>query len=398
MRVAIVNTLYPPTNVGGAERSVAVLAEALAATGDEVHVIALDDIKAASIEVVTGVTVHRLPHGNLYWPFADDRPALARRIGWQAKDRGMAAVTADVRKLLQDLRPDILHTNNLTGFGSGVIPIARDLCIPVIHTLRDFSLLCARASLFRSGKDCKARCLSCRVLTGPRMKAARDVQIVVGNSEYMVTRHRAEGLFGKTPARTIFNAVPGISAASADAGEASSPTLRIGFLGAVKPEKGIEELLEACRSLPASGWTLTIGGKGDGGYVNALKARHAGLPIMWSGFVAADRFYEEVDLVVIPSIWPEPMPRVLIEAIAHGLPVFVSDAGGAPEVAALHAGATVYPRRDTQRLGELLAASIRERPARVAPDMPIVEKFGTGRLVAEYREAYRDAIAELCDA
>ncbi|WP_144098325.1 glycosyltransferase family 4 protein [Croceicoccus sediminis] len=395
MRVAIVNTLYPPTTVGGAERSVAVLAEALANSGDDVHVIALDDTDVVSTQRVNGVTVHRLPHENLYWPFAQHRAGPLRRVGWHLKDRGAAPAMRAVRALVTKIEPDVLHTNNLTGFGAGVISMAGDLDLPVVHTLRDFSLLCPRASLFRAGQDCMARCHPCRMLTGPRMKAAQKVQVVIGNSDYMIDRHRRAGLFTQSEARTIYNAVPCTGGAKPNSGTRPAAPFRIGFLGAIKPEKGIEYLLHACRMLPARGWSLTVAGHGDGEYVARLKERYGDMPIEWAGFVGAEQVYDAVDLVVIPSIWPEPMPRVLIEAMARGLPVIVSDAGGAPEVARHYAGAAIYARRDVAMLGKLLKEAVRNRPVRNPPDKDVAERFGTARLVTEYREAYRAAIAQV---
>nr|WP_316628630.1 glycosyltransferase [uncultured Brevundimonas sp.] len=47
MRVLIVNTLYPPADIGGAERSVAQLAEGLAAAGVETSVLTLSPGDAA---------------------------------------------------------------------------------------------------------------------------------------------------------------------------------------------------------------------------------------------------------------------------------------------------------------------------------------------------------------
>ena len=44
MKVLIVNVLYPPHKIGGAEKSVSLLAEALVRAGDEVVVATLDDI------------------------------------------------------------------------------------------------------------------------------------------------------------------------------------------------------------------------------------------------------------------------------------------------------------------------------------------------------------------
>lgn len=393
MRIAIINTLYPPSDVGGAERSVAILAEALAAGGDAVHVIALADVSKTSIERISGVTVHRLPHGKPYWPFDSKHRNPLDRLNWHVRDRGRAAVTESVIAILEAVRPDVVNTNNLTGFGAATIPAARSLGIPVVHTLRDFSLLCARASLFRNGRDCVPRCLSCRLMTGHRMRAAASAGMVIGNSTYMIARHRAEGLFRDTPSRRIFNAVPdlAINADNAPVMQGDG-VLRFGFAGLVKPEKGIELLLNACRALPATGWSLAVAGRGEAGYVNDLAGRNADLPVEWLGFVPIDHFYSNVDVVVIPSIWPEPMPRVLIEAMARGIPVIVSDAGGSHEVAALYSGAKSYASNDSDALAGIMRKAMEDIPGRKMPDPSLLEKFGTKRLAAEYRSAYRSAI------
>jgi len=43
------------------------------------------------------------------------------------------------------------------------------------------------------------------------------------------------------------------------------------------------------------------------------------------------KIYEDKDLVLVPSLWPEPFGRVPIEAISYGKPVLVSNIGGLPE-------------------------------------------------------------------
>lgn len=399
MRIAILNTLYPPSKVGGAERSVAVLAKGLADAGHAVHAIALTDGDRQSEEQLGGVTVHRIPHGNHYWPF-DGRPRRAlTRLAWHWRDRGTTRLTDTVRRLLLRIAPEVLHSNNLTGFGSGIVPMARELGLPVVHTLRDFSLLCARASLYRGGLDCGegnggGRCLPCRAITGPRMARAQDVDLVVGNSDYMVERHRSFGLFEEKPARTIYNAVPSLGErAESKVRRLDGAPMRFGFAGMIKPEKGIEVLFDACAALPPGGWNLTIAGSGDAAYIEQLRARSATLPVKWLGFVPIETFFAQVDCVVIPSLWPEPMPRMLIEAMAEGLPAIVSDAGGAPEVAASYPAAQLYPRRDRDALAGLLRAALAAgpQPRRIDPDL--AERFGVARLVDEYLAAYRQAIA-----
>ncbi|MBB3990392.1 glycosyltransferase family 4 protein [Croceicoccus naphthovorans] len=393
MRIAILNTLYPPSTVGGAERSVAVLAQGLVAAGHQVDAIVLHDGAEMTTESVDGVTVHRLPHAQTYWPYDGQERGAASRLGWHWRARGLWAGMDGLARLLESIAPDAVHTNNLTGFGSDVIPMLRAMNLPVVHTLRDFGLVCARAGLFRDGKDCTPRCLSCRVLTRRRIKNAGGVGMVVGNSQFMIDRHRQEGLFADTPSRTIFNAVPGIGVPPEPTPRKAGQPLRIGFAGMVKAEKGIETLLSACRPLPNDAWTLTVAGRGEQSYVEGLKAASADLPVAWPGFVPIDRFFAELDLIVIPSIWPEPMPRVLIEAMAAGLPVIVSDAGGSAEVAGLYPHARLYDRGDVGALTGALQDAIRQGPKRHRPSKALLARFSVERLVDDYLDAYRTVIA-----
>jgi glycosyltransferase involved in cell wall biosynthesis len=43
-------------------------------------------------------------------------------------------------------------------------------------------------------------------------------------------------------------------------------------------------------------------------------------------------FYESVDVTVVPSLWHEPLARVIFESFAHGVPVLASARGGSPEL------------------------------------------------------------------
>lgn len=48
----------------------------------------------------------------------------------------------------------------------------------------------------------------------------------------------------------------------------------------------------------------------------------------WYDFSSIDALYRDVDIVVAPSIWPEPFGLVVMEAMASGLPVIASKIGG----------------------------------------------------------------------
>ena len=80
-----------------------------------------------------------------------------------------------------------------------------------------------------------------------------------------------------------------------------------GFIGRIEPEKGIEILLQATRYLSQPGWRVKIAGKGTDDYVSYLRAKYADERIEWLGFTTASEFYPNVDVVVIPSQWDEPL-------------------------------------------------------------------------------------------
>ncbi|KZX53896.1 hypothetical protein A3711_02855 [Erythrobacter sp. HI00D59] len=228
------------------------------------------------------------------------------------------------------------------------------------------------------------------------MAATQGVAQVVGNSEFMIERHRDHGLFTDVPCRTIFNAVPGIEKWPPARPEPKrGEPIRFGFMGMIKPEKGIELLLGSLDALPRRDWNLAIAGVGGEDYCSALQARFAHLPVEWLGFVRTEQFYPMIDTLVIPSIWPEPMPRTLIEAAAARVPAIVSDAGGSAEVAAMFPSARVYSSQDVAALTAELDAACSAGPIAFNPPAPeVLETFTPARLAANYEEVFREASQE----
>lgn len=391
MKILIVNTLYPPSTVGGAERSVALLARAVAARGHEVHVACLHDGDDVVIEQDEGVTVNRLPLRNFYWPFeSGQRRSLIARTAWHVRDRRNRQATQDLIDLAESIKPDVLHTNNLQGFSTEIWEWAQHNDVRVVHTLRDYSLLCARATLFRNGNDCETRCMECRMLTARKKANTSAVDVVASNSRYVIDAHEREGYFSDTPSAVIFNIadVKGAIHARPDDGEA----LVFGVIGRVEPEKGIEVVLAAFASLPAGRpWRLRVAGSGRTDYVDGLKEQYPDPRIEWLGFAQADAFYDSVDVVIIPSIWPEPLPRTMIETLARGAPTLYSDAGGTPEIGHLAPLGAIYAKDDAQalaaRIGDALDHADTWRMRRPV-DPGVLREFSEERVASRYLDLY----------
>jgi glycosyltransferase involved in cell wall biosynthesis len=392
MNILMVNSLYPPNIIGGAEKSVALLAEAMARRGHSVTVLTLARDKSDRPRQSGGVSIVPVGLKNLYWPFEKERNhSRVHKLHWHMRDAWNNAYDKDFSQLLDRIKPDVIHTNNLTGLSTEFWKRARARRIRTVHTLRDYSLLCSRAALFKNGKDCQNRCTSCALLTLRKRHLSQQVDCVASNSRYVIDAHKRHGYFRDIPDRVIFNIAefPGNRAAN----DVLRPEeLVFGFIGRIEPEKGIEVVLEAARQLPDTGWRLNIAGSGKQDYVAALKAKYPMPQLTWLDFIEPGKFYTTIDTCLITSTWPEPLPRTLIESFAYGRSVICSDAGGIPEIASLGPVSLSYPRYDPVALANAMQQAIRNRDLwrlRGGPSAKVLKQFSEGAIAESYLALYR---------
>ena len=127
-----------------------------------------------------------------------------------------------------------------------------------------------------------------------------------------------------------------------DAGSRLRHEWRLLFLGRMDRLKGGEMLLRALPIVAAAARRpvlLTLAGDGpelerwrvlardlEGG-VAGLTVRFVG----WAGNQMREALFKQSDLLVVPSVWPEPFGLVGLEAARYGVPAAAFDVGGIPE-------------------------------------------------------------------
>lgn len=183
-------------------------------------------------------------------------------------------------------------------------------------------------------------------------------------------------------------------------------TVQLLFIGWVEPEKGIFELIEACRQL-AIERQFTVSVVGEGTALAEARERVARYDLArrvqfrgWLSHQDLRRTLEDADAFVLPS-WAEGLPNAMIEAMAAGLPVIVSSVGAIPEVIANRRSGMLVEPRDVASLVRALrevidGAELRDNLAREA--FRIVSRdFGVEgavtRLIEEVRAAVTPAAA-----
>ena len=72
------------------------------------------------------------------------------------------------------------------------------------------------------------------------------------------------------------------------------------------------------------------------------------------GAAEGDDVFAGMDVLVVPSVWYENTPFVVLEAFAAGVPVVASDLGGLSEVVREGENGCLFPAGDARSLGALL--------------------------------------------
>jgi len=390
MRIALLNSYYYPEERGGAERSVRILAEGLTRVGHEVTLLTLDG-GVAGPERHNGVRIRRLPIRNAYLPSeVGGGVGAVSRLLWHARDTYNRRAGSDLAAALAESGAELLHTNNLSGFSVSAWAAARGLGLPVVHTTRDFYLQCPRTTMMKGEHSCERPCGACLPFALPRRGATPRIQHVVGISRFMLERHQRNGYFDGVPASVIYNSYDG---PAAPVYRAPGAELVLGFIGRLVPAKGVELLLQAFGALQREqgGLRLLIAGDGHPDYVRQLRALAAGLPVEFLGQVQPPAFFPRVDATVAPSVWNEPLGRVVIESMSFGKPVVVTPVGGMPELVSPGAG-LVVAAATAQALEQGLRAWLpelrRDHGRWSATALEASRRYGSATIAEQYAQVY----------
>jgi phosphatidyl-myo-inositol alpha-mannosyltransferase len=215
---------------------------------------------------------------------------------------------------------DVLHTHGARALFIG--SIAAELSgVPLIHHVHGNT-----SSEVRGRRFARLNALTERMLLS---RAQRVIAVSQSVSAYL----KRAGVQSEKIA-LIPNGVPSQKSGFETRPEQSPPAL--GFVGLLRPRKGLEVLLEAARLLQVRGnqFKLRIVGRfEESGYERQILslAEELGLStlIEWRGFRReVDLELDRMSLLVFPSILPEGMPMVLLEAMAAGVPIVASDIEG----------------------------------------------------------------------
>lgn len=319
--------------------------------------------------------------------------------------------------LVKRINPDLVHVFHLQRLSAGILEVCSELGIPFVITVTDFWLICPTTQLLlpfnrlcegpqrmmtncvkhladRASKPSFSRIVNAmpdwfmrgilHVLSWqPRLRIGpfADLQALLRRPEYILKHANnakrifvtnqfmshmlvAHGILSKKLKKMPFGIQP-INNLT-DVPKTNNDILHVGFVGTLNHHKGAHIPIQAVRSLPQfENIRLSLYGsrKQFPAYVRMLDDLSGKDPrIAFKGvFPSAQigRILNEFDVLVLPSLWYENTPLILLQAQAAKLPVIASDLGGMNETVTDGVNGYLIPPGDFHKLSSILESLIR---------------------------------------
>jgi glycogen(starch) synthase len=351
MRILIATDAFPPTS-GGSGWSTYELARGLRARGHHVAIVRTYSERDPIPEPYDGFTVAGFP------AFAPPIPFIRNYV---RNERLYERLSSYLAEVINREKIDLIHAQHvLTGPAS--VMAARRAGIPSVCTIRDYWPVCYWGDVLAdpgAGVICPmcsasamTRCL--RPRTGAAWPAAlaaipymrgnlrrkqssladADVIVAVSGHVAISLRERAPEL-ARARIEVVPNGVdvPGVRA-EADATARPIPERYAVFVGKLAKNKGAHMLADAAERARLDMPLVVIGdGPERASVERSGKAAGRDVRILgWRDRRDVFRWLRHAELMMFPSVWPEPLSRVLIEASALSVPIAAIDTGGTADI------------------------------------------------------------------
>jgi glycosyltransferase involved in cell wall biosynthesis len=295
-------------------------------------------------------------------------------------------------KLIEDFKPDVIHAFAVyVGLTPSILEAAHEAGIPVVLSCNDYKHICPNYKLFHHGRVCEEckggrfyhalRNLCCHrsaVFSAASMVEAyvherlniwrKNVSCFLFASKFMADK--TEEFWGKGEVQIDYLRNPFDAAKYHVEPNVGQHGL---YFGRLIEEKGVDILLEAAALIPE----VPVVVVGDGPDRAELEKRAKSLNNVrivgpaWGDELA--QWLYDARAVIVPSLWHENFPYVILQAFAASKPVIGTERGGIPEL--VHAGphGWTYEATDAVALAGLLQ-QVQKMPTSALEDMGAAAK------------------------
>ena len=401
-KIIICSNVYPPNFIGGAELIAHYQAKLLKKRGYGVIVFAgeCDDTRqrySMRSDHYQGVPVFRV---NLH----------PEDYQLDFVNFSHPPVDSHFNDLLDLLSPDVVHMHNIMGLSTGLIDLAKRRGAKTVLTLHDHWGFCYKNTLIKKGREiCRnfTRCAECTpFISGGAernipIRMRQDylklqlghVDAFISPSLYLAQAYLQAGIpLGRM--NVIWNGVD-VDRFSRARKTPRAGRVRFTFIGHFGSHKGIDVFLDALALLrPLGGVAANLVGAGE--MMDQLRQKVAALGLsnvvrFWGKLDNSqiEEVFNETDVQVLPSVWPENQPVSITEAMASKTPVIASAIGGIPElVVDGHNGYLFEPGN---------AADLADKMLEFIAHPERIEIFGRNGFQRIAEKSFEHQLDEICD-
>lgn len=322
------------------------------------------------------------------------------------------------QRLLEDFRPDIVHVFAIqTHITPSILDACREMNLPVVMSCNDYKHICPNYKLFHHGRLCE-ECRGGRFYNAIKNRCCKDsitfsvassiesyvhdtlnvyrknVHTFLFASEFMA--RKTEDFWGAASFRRKMLRNPFDTQKHLLYGDVGDYLL---YFGRVIDEKGVDVLLDAAALAPE----VTLVVAGDGPERKQLEAQAANLGISNVRFVGPkwgdelNDYLQNSRGVIVPSLWHENFPYVILQAFAAGKPVIGSNRGGIPELVLEGRHGYVYEANDPNALAAAMRTLMTDADkARQMGELArhyVVEEFNDDVFYGQIMGVYQEVLA-----
>ncbi len=306
-------------------------------------------------------------------------------------------------ELLDTIHPDVVHIGHLNHLSTSLVSEASAREIPILYTLHDYWVMCPRGQFMQmhpedpqnlwaacegqEDRKCAERCYA-RYFSGApseqeedvahwtrwvsrRMahlrEVAQEVDLFIAPARYLYQRYRDD--FGLPERKLVYLDYGFDTRRLAGRRRPAGEPFTFGYIGTHIPAKGIHHLLAAFGRVTGPA-RLRIWGRHRGQDTEALMALARRLPgdvasrVEWlpeyrNADIVRDVF-NQVDAIVVPSVWVENSPLVIHEALQARVPVITANAGGMAEYVHHEINGLLFEHRQPHSLAKQMQRFVEE--------------------------------------
>jgi glycosyltransferase involved in cell wall biosynthesis len=315
---------------------------------------------------------------------------------------------AQVRRMVRQTGAEVVHFHNLfPTLSPAVLRVPTEEGAAAVMTLHNYRLMCLPSTFLRDGRICEDcagrlpwpgvvhRCyrdslpgsvaLAASLSLHRKSRTFDRVALYLPVSEFVRTKYIEAG-FAPERLRAKSNfAWP--------TRKREGPGDHFVYLGRLSTEKGVRTLVEAWKRMTAK--LVVVGDGPDAGSLRSVAPR----TIEFAGLVhhakVAD-ILRGARAILVPSLWYEAQPRVILEAYATGVPVIASRIGGLPDLVVDGESGLLVPPGDpgawAEAAGRLLDDSEADRLGEGAHRL-WKDRYSPERGLKDLNDAYRFALS-----